>query len=271
MVHVCFNGQMIQGNTPVFKADNRGFRYGDGVFETIRVSKGRMPLFGFHFERLVTSLHLLKIQHYWTEELLAQWVIDLCQLNQCSDSARVRLAVYRNANGQGEIIIEAQSMPLTDEESKLQSIALTIYPFARKSMDAFANLKSANFLPYVMAGLYAVDEGFDDSIVLNCDNKICDSSKANIFIIQSNEIHTPALHQGCVSGVMRRYLIDKLKVLNYVVRQEVITEEDLLSADEIFLTNAIYGIKSVNSFKDRQYHNLITIGIFERLVTPLFT
>ena len=271
MVHICFNGQMMQGDMPVFKTDNRGFRYGDGVFETIRVSKGRIPLFAFHFERLITSLRLLKIQHNWSEEQLGQWIIDLCQLNECQHSARVRLAVYRNANGHAAIIIEAQSMPLTEKENKLQSISLTIYPFARKSMDAFANLKSANFLPYVMAGLYAVDEGFDDSVLLNCDNKICDTSKANIFIIQSNEIFTPALHQGCVSGVMRRYLIDRLKALNYVLHQQVITGEDLLSADEIFLTNAIYGIKSINSFKGKQYHNLITSGFFERLITPLFT
>src|SRR6476620_4304373 len=108
MMYVCFNGQMITENTPVFNADNRGFKYGDGVFETIKVSKERIPLIDFHFERLITSLQLLKIQHSYTKELLVQWIMRLCQLNQCQDSAKVRLAAFRNAIGHAEIIIEAQ-------------------------------------------------------------------------------------------------------------------------------------------------------------------
>jgi branched-chain amino acid aminotransferase len=261
---------MIPANIPVFDAENRSFRYGDGVFETIKVSNGRIPLFDLHFERLIASLHLLKIRHVFSQEQLVQWIIEVCQLNQCLESARVRLAVYRGLNGHGEIIIEAYSIPSTGE-IKLQSISISLYPYARKSMDVFANLKTANFLPYVMAGLYALDEGFDDSIVLNCDNNICDSSKANVFVILNNEIYTPALHQGCVSGVMRSYLIDALKGLDYVLHQEEITEEDLLSADEIFLTNAIYGIRSVKTFKEKKYGNLVTSGIYERLIIPLFT
>jgi branched-chain amino acid aminotransferase len=261
---------MIQQNTPVFTVDNRGFRYGDGVFETMKVSRGRIPLVEFHFERLITSLDLLKIGHSFLQEQIVQWIMELCQLNQCLESARVRLAVYRNAHGVGEIIIEAQSIPSTDFENKLQYISVTVFPYARKSMDVYANLKTANFLPYVMAGLYAIDEGCDDSIVLNCENKICDSSKANVFMIHNNEIYTPALHQGCVSGVMRRYLIDALKGLNYVVHQQDITVEELVTADEIFLSNAIFGIRSVKKFKEKNYGNMIVSGIYERLVTPLF-
>jgi len=270
MIHVCFNGLMIQDKTPVLTTDNRGFRYGDGVFETMKVSKGRIPLIDLHFERLITSLVLLKIRHSYLQEQIVQWVMELCQLNQCLESARVRLAVYRNAHGVGEIIIEAQSIPSTDFENKLQCISVTVFPYARKSMDVYANLKTANFLPYVMASLYAVDEGYDDSIVMNCDNKICDSSKANIFIIRDNEIYTPALHQGCINGVMRRYLIDALKELNYVVHQEEIVEEDLVSADELFLTNAVKGITHVNTFNGKQYNNSITSGFYERLIIPLF-
>jgi branched-chain amino acid aminotransferase len=270
MMHVCFNGQMIAENTPVFNAENRGFKYGDGVFETIKVSKERIPLIDFHFERLITSLQLLKIQHSYTKELLVQWIMDLCQLNQCQDSARVRLAAYRNAIGHAEIIIEAQPIKRIDIQTWSQGISLAIYPYARKPRDVFANLKTANFLPYVMAGFYAIEKGFDDCIVLNDVNKICDSSKANIFMIRDNEIYTPALHQGCINGVMRRYLIDAIKELNYVVHQEEIVEEDLESADELFLTNAVKGIMPVNTFNGKQYNNSITSGFYERLIIPLF-
>ncbi|HJW15809.1 MAG TPA: aminotransferase class IV [Flavisolibacter sp.] len=271
MMHVCFNGQMLPGNIPVLYADNRGFKYGDGVFETIKVSNEKMPLIDFHYERLATSLHILKILPSYTKEQLVEWIMELCHLNHCQESARVRLAVYRNATGQGDIIIEAQPIQQTAAQSQLQSVSLTIYPYARKSMDVFASLKTANFLPYVMAGLYAAGENFDDCLVLNSDNKICDSSKANIFIVRNNEIYTPALHQGCVNGVMRRYLIDALKDMNYIVHQLEVVEEDLWSADELFLSNSIQGIMSVKTFKGKQYNNPVTSGIYERLVIPLFS
>lgn len=270
MGHVCFNGSMIQDQTPVLKADNRGFKYGDGVFETIRIANGSIPLFSHHYERLVTSLLILKISHTISAEQISQWIIELCTLNECLQSGRVRLAAYRNVEGKAEILIEAQPLSAEVIKDQVPVISITIYPLARKSMDAFSNLKTANFLPYVMAGLYAVNEGFDDAIVLNCDNNICDSSKANVFVINNNEIFTPALHQGCVNGVMRRYLIDHLKKLNYAVLQEALTEEDLLRADEIFLSNAIYGIKSVKTFRKKEYPQLITSGIYKSLVAPLF-
>jgi branched-chain amino acid aminotransferase len=89
-------------------------------------------------------------------------------------------------------------------------------------------------------------------------------------MIRDNEFYTPALHQGCINGVMRRYLIDALKELNYVVHQEEIVEDDLVSADELFLTNAVKGIMPVNTFKGKQFNNSITSGIYERLIIPLF-
>jgi len=270
MAHVCFNGSMILEETPVLKADNRGFKYGDGVFETIRMVNGSIPLFSLHFERLVTSLLILKISHTISGEQISQWIIELCTLNQCLHSGRVRLAVYRNNEGKAEILIEAQPLSNVIVEGQVPGISITTYPLARKSMDAFSNLKTANFLPYVMAGLYAVNEGFDDAIVLNSDNNICDSSKANVFVITKNEIFTPALHQGCVNGVMRRYLIDNLKKMNYAVHQQALKEEDLLQADEIFLSNAIYGIKSVRTFRNKEYPQQFTSGIYQNLVAPLF-
>lgn len=269
MSFVCFNGDII-ADQPLFSAHNRSFKYGDGVFETIKVHKGKILLSELHFERLFTSLHLLKIKHAFNEAYLNERIVDLCQKNACSNLARVRLAVYREEDSNAGFVIEA--FPLVGEATDWNKKGLTIdlYPYARKSKDAFANLKTANFLPYVLAGLYAKENGLDDSIVLNSSNHISDSSKANIFLIKDGGIFTPALHQGCVNGVMRRFLIDELKTMNYKIHQEEIGEDDLLNADEVFLTNAVIGMRWVSSFKKKKYVNSISSIIYSQLFSKIY-
>jgi branched-chain amino acid aminotransferase len=146
---------------------------------------------------------------------------------------------------------------------------IDIYPYARKSKDAFASLKTANFLPYVLAGIHAQENQLDDCMVLNSDNNICDTSKANIFLIRGKEIFTPALHQGCVNGVMRRFLIDGLKGLDFTIYQETIKEEDLFNADELFLTNAVFGMRWVKSFRAKTFTHAATAEIYRQLVSPV--
>lgn len=267
MSFVCFNGKYVNDNELLFNAQNRSFRYGDGVFETIKVFQNNIMLADYHFDRLFTSLRLLQIEtdENITAEELSKYIIQLCSKNQCSDLARVRLAVFRNVDNKAEIVIEAS--PLSIVVSRLNETGLTIglYPYARKQCDTFANLKTANYLPYVMSEIYARERGWDQSIVLNSQNKIADASKANVFLILKNEIYTPALHQGCINGVMRRYFIEILKRSGYTINQTEVDESMLLNADEVFLSNAIIGIKWVENFKNVIYNNQITSKIFDEL------
>lgn len=270
MNFVCFNGEIVSSDQPVFTAQNRSFRYGDGVFETIKVYKESIPFGTLHFERLFLSLRLLKIHFSFEEGYLQKMIMELCRKNGCIDLARVRLAVYRTEDDSAGFIIEA--VPLGAEANSLnqKGLVIDLFPYARKSMDAFANLKSANFLPYVLAGLYAKENDLDDSLVLNCDNHICDTSRANIFLVKNKEIFTPALHQGCINGVMRRFFIDELKKQHFQIHQEVVTEGDLLAADEAFLTNAIYGMRWVKSFKQKEYVHELTSTLYQQLFSAIY-
>jgi branched-chain amino acid aminotransferase len=150
-------------------------------------------------------------------------------------------------------------------------LKIAVSPHARKGLDAFANLKSANFLPYVMASIYAQQNGWDDALVLNSANAIADSCRANIFLARNNELFTPALHQGCINGVMRRFLVDWCKKQGFIVRQEEITEADLLNADEVFLTNAIYGIRWVRQFREKQYTFDLTRNIYLQSLSTIYS
>ncbi len=103
----------------------------------------------------------------------------------------------------------------------------------KKSCDSLANLKSNNYLPYLMAALYAKKIRVNDCILLNNFDRICDTTIANIFIMKEGIIYTPPLSEGCVAGVMRKFVINKLGS-RFKILEKQISIEDLKKADEVF-------------------------------------
>lgn len=265
MYSVCFNGDFLPAGQPLFDATNRGFRYGDGLFETARFYKGNLLLADRHFNRLLSGLRLLQIAFTYTPSQLQHLIAELCEKNNCSHFARVRLAVYRDANNKGSFVIEAASLLQEKWDWNERGWSVVLYRFARKSCDAFANLKTANYLPYVMAGRYALERGADESLVLNMHNHICDGSKTNLFYMRGADVFTPALAEGCVAGVMRETVIDFLKQSGYAVHQQIATEADVLESDHIFLTNAIEGLRWVQQIEGREKKH----GVLKKLHAAL--
>ena len=266
---VCFNGDFYSSGEALLTSQNRSFKWGDGVFETMKVFEGRLLLEKFHFERLFISLQLLQIKTLpdFTVKNLVQNIIALCTENTCINSARVRMAVYRDKDNSAGYVIEAEPLPESTNSWQQDGLAITLYPYARKSMDAFSNIKSANFLPYVLAKNYADETGMDDALVLNGNNHICDSSRANIFVVKGGEILTPPLFEGCINGVMRRVVIGEVKKMGYKLSFHEIGEEQLWNADEIFLTNAIQIVRWVKQYKSANYTFTETKKIFEAVAS----
>jgi len=271
MSFVCFNGNFLPADELLFTSQNRSFRYGDGVFETIKICKGKILFEQFHFDRLFLSLKMLQIKFSIARELLSENISALCKRNDCLQLARIRLAVYRNYQNEAEYVIEATALSREVNQWNEKGLTLGLFPYSRKNSDAFSNLKSANFLPYVLAELYAKENGLDDALVLNAFNNIADSSKANIFLILKNAVYTPALSQGCISGVVRRFLIDGLKQNDYRIFQQEISEADLLEADEVFLTNSIYDLRWVQSFKGKNYSHERTFNIYQQFFSTIYS
>jgi branched-chain amino acid aminotransferase len=271
-MNICFNGRYLPSSLPIISAENRSFKWGDGLFETIKVFNGKILLQHYHFDRVFLGLEMLHINCDTSviQEIISKHIIDLCEQNNCTSLARVRLGMYRNDQNRAEFVIEAK--PLSEEYNRWNEDGWTIgiYPHARKQTDALSNLKTSSYLPYVLAGAYAKENHFDESVLLNTSNHICDGSKSNIFLVKQDEILTPALHQGCINGVMRRHLIAELKSSGRIVRQEELTEDDLLHADEIFVTNALIGIRWVKSFKEKTYTAHQTWSIYKNHISSFF-
>ncbi|RYZ29103.1 MAG: hypothetical protein EOO10_07410 [Chitinophagaceae bacterium] len=271
-MNVCFNGEFFPAHQPLVNVQNASYKWGDGVFETMRVFNGKLLLQTYHFERLFASLQLLQIDasNSFTKEKLLDDIQQLCTINQCGESARVRLAVYRNDDTTAGYSIEATPLDNKINAWDEQGLIIGLHPYVRKTTDAFANIKSASFLPYVLAKKYAEERKLDDVLVLNVHNKLCDSSRANLFLIKEDTVFTPALHQGCVNGVMRRKTIEIIKQLRFRFYEEEVSEDLLLQADEVFLTNAIQTIRWVQHYKDRQYNSSLTRKIFDKLSATIY-
>lgn len=226
-----------------------------------------MLLRDLHFDRLLTSLQLLQINSQITPQELEGTILDLCSINGCADLARVRLAVYRDHENAMGYTIEALSLDSVAMQWQEEGLHVDIYPFARKACDMWANLKTANYLPYIMAGRYAEERGLQECLVLNSTNQICDASKANVFIVKDQVLLTPGLDQGCINGVMRRFIIEEAAKQGWMIKQTALTENSLLEADECFLTNAIQGIRWVKQYRNKQYAFLQTKKVFEAILS----
>jgi branched-chain amino acid aminotransferase len=248
------------------RADNHSYRYGDGLFETMKVKEEKILLHDLHFERLFNSLSVLRIQtpKFLTAEHLETEIIELCRKNKCAHLGRVRLSVSRGNGGLYDAdenfqwVIEC--WPLNESANRLNEngLIIDIFPDARKSCDVFSNLKSASHLPYVMAAVYAKENKLNDCLLLNTHGRICDSTIANVFWVKGGNMFTTPLKEGCIAGVMRRYLLGSTQGTSFK-DQEIFCElNELEQADEVFLTNAIQGIRWVKQFRDKNYANDIT-------------
>jgi aminodeoxychorismate lyase len=268
-----WEGKFIRENQVAISPDNRSFRYGDGCFETIKVRDNEIKLLPYHWERLTQSLALLKfkIPDFFTIAYLETTIQQLVQKNYHQKSARVRLTIsrgnglYDNSNNQPSILLQSWALNPYQDQLNENGLVIEFFEPGRKSMDQFSNIKSNNYLLYVLAAIWAKEEKLNDAIILNCEGRVCDTTIANIWMIKSKEIFTPALSEACVMGTMRSFLLEKLNEKGFTVHETIISKNDLLTADEVFVSNAIYGIKWVKQIGNKDYSLYQSALIYKNL------
>lgn len=277
MEYFNYNGKIYKGASPVISPDNRGLRYGDGLFETIKLINGKLLMQDEHFARLWKGMALLQfdIPKHFTPEKITTEIIALANKNT-HQQVRVRLNIFRGDGGLYDAknhtpnyAIQTWQLPEGNCNWNSNGLVLSIYDAVKKSCDILSNTKHNNYLPYVMAALYAKKQQCNDALILNSHGRICDSTVANIFIIKDEKISTPPLKEGCVAGIIRGKLIQELKAINWHVTEKEISIQDVLAADEVFLTNSIYDIRWVQRIEDKMYSNSITQKIYAAVVPTI--
>ena len=274
--YIILNNKLLRTDEVHIDCCNRSFLYGDGLFETIRCTGTKPLFFDLHWKRLSEGMSLLKMEadKEFTLPLVQHAIEKLLNKSRIYKSARVRLTVFRNPGGfytpdDNRISWLIQSSTLEDEQFELNTKGLTvdIYDEIRKSADRFSNLKTNNALLFVMAGIWRKQQGLDECFILNQYGRIAETISSNVFIVKENKITTPPLGEGCIAGTMRQTVMQLAVGAGYIMEEKGILEKNLLEADEIFITNAIQGIRWVGAYRDRRYFNFVarklTLGLNE--------
>jgi 4-amino-4-deoxychorismate lyase len=257
-----YNGELISADVPVFAIDNRAFRYGDGMFESIRIIDEEMPLYHLHFPRLQHACEMLKLEldKKFTAAYFKKEILKIAKAKGLTENSRARLSIFRTAGGyylpkssKAEFIVEIR--PLTEQGFELnqKGFKIDLYADVEKPVSKLSSFKTCNALIYVLAALHRKEHGLDDCMLINWKSRIVESIDSNIFIVKDGVIHTPPLAEGCVAGVMRDYILQLITKLKMEFSEIPLTLEEIFTADEMFLTNAIHGLKWVSEYKSKKF------------------
>ena len=256
----------------MLSVENRAFRYGDGLFETLRVIKGHIPFLQEHYRRLVTGLELLQIvtPDTFSIDFFEQQILSLTGKEGCS---RVRFSAYRAegglylpSNNGLRYLVEAH--PLQQDKYVLNSKGLStgIFESIPLFFNVLSSLKSLNALPYVLAAKYAKQNNLDDVFLINQQKNIVEASSSNVILWDGYKLLTPPVTEGCVNGIIKSALLNFTNADNLIFEEKEISIDDLKKANAVFLTNSIQGVKWVQIFQQRNYDEKVAIEVGEVLI-----
>lgn len=265
--YILHNDEFIIANHPILTASNRGFRYGDGLFESMRMCNGKLKFAEQHADRLRAGMKALKIEggNLLDEYFLKQKTAELCKKNKLKDNVRFRLSVYRGGEGlytpdsnKSGYVLEASPLTEGTYELNKKGLIVDVFDELTKSVDKLSNYKTCNSLVYVMAGLFKKQYQLDEAFILNQHGFLCESISSNVFVVYNKQIYTPALSEGCIAGVMRSVVMNIAKNNSIPLIEAQINPEVLKEAEEVFVTNAVGGIRWVMGYGRKRYFNEVT-------------
>lgn len=262
-----FNGNLFEENQPIFSAGNRGYNYGDGLFETMRVIQGEIVFWQDHYDRLTAGMNLLQMQipDYWSKCYLQSQIINLIEENKLSSQpVRVKLNVHRDAAGlyspnHHHIKYLIRTLPLSEAiyTQKNEPYSVEVFKTHRIASGVLSNLKNTSKLINVLGSIYAEKNGFDNCLLLNEQGSVVEALNGNVFLIKDNYIKTPPLSDGSLAGITRKKIKELVEQTTFQIEQTSVSVADLLIADEIWITNSIVGIQPVTQYNQRSYKNII--------------
>ncbi len=263
------NGNLLEDIKATISINNRGYAYGDALFETIRVNSGVILFWEDHYFRLMASMRILRMQipMKFTPEFLEKEILDLISQNGLTNkSVRVKLVINRVAGGlytpiSNDIEYSIATLPL---ESPFYTISdkkyeVTLFKDHYVANDLLSTLKSNNRLVNILGSIFAKENGFDSCLLLNADKMVIEALNGNLFLVKGTTIKTPPIADGCLKGTLRTQLIRILEKLpDFQVEEASISPFELQKADELFVTNVISGIVPVTRFRKKEYTNKVS-------------
>ncbi|MBO6828955.1 aminotransferase class IV [Allomuricauda sp.] len=270
------NGALQAAEKAIFTHNNRAFKYGDALFETVRYVNGTLFFWEDHYFRLMASMRILRMEipMDFTLEFLEEEIKKTIESNQLESGAvRVRLTVFRNDGGlytpatnDVSYVIETNAMesPFFIIEEKPYEVELFKDYYVNKDM--LSNLKSTNKVLNVVAGVYAQENGYANCLLVNTDKKVVEAINGNLFLVKGNQIKTPPLSDGCLDGIIRKNLMKLIAGSeDYDLVEDSVSPFELQKMDEMFLTNSIVGIQPISKYRKKEYDTKVAKSLVGKL------
>jgi len=269
-----FNGNIIPSDQQIFPVSNRSFRYGDGLFESMRYMNGVLKFSDLHIDRIQKGMKVLKLENssYIDSWFLREKVDELARRNKTGPDARFRLTVFRDSGGlyspdsnKMAYVLESQSMDESQYTFNKKGLIIDVYDELTKPVNILSNLKTCNSLVYVLAGIFKNQNTLDEVMILNQHGFLCESISSNVFVVYDRKLYTPSLNEGCIGGVMRQVVMRLAKENGIELVEAQVNPDILNEADEVFITNAARGIQWVMGYNNKRYFNEVSKFLSEKL------
>ena len=270
------DGNLIADSEASLSVTNRGFAYGDAVFETLRVVNSKIMFWENHYFRLMASMRIMRMEipATFSPEFLEEEIKILLAENELADSpARVRFSVYRREGGlyspaTNEIgyVISAKALEnpfylLNDENYEVE-----LFKDHFVNSGLLSTLKTNNKAINVLGSIFARENDYQNCLLLNENKSVIEALNGNVFLVKDNQIKTAPLKDGCLKGILRGKLIEIIKKLpEYELSEESISPFELQKADEMFITNVIVGIQPVTKYRKKEFGNEVAKKLLSRL------
>ena len=258
---VNLNGNLVEQETVL--SQNRAFLYGDAVFETLKVVNGKVLYIEDHYFRLMASMRIIRMQipMNFTLENLEQYILELADMNSCSDSCRVRFTVYRNDGGfylptdrNVSFLISTTTLESKSYILKEEPYEVELFKDFYITKQLLSTIKSTNKLINTVGSIFADENGYQNCLLLNEEKNVVEALNGNLFMISGNRLVTPPLSEGCLNGIMRKQVLALAKKTEGLeVIEEPISPFDLQKADELFITNVIQGIQPITKYRKKDF------------------
>ena len=257
---VWINGKIVSGKDAKVSVFDRGFLYGDGVFETMRSYDGIIFKADEHLDRLYNSLRIIKIKIPYSKLLLERHIYKTLEVNKLNN-AYIRVTVTRGTGAVGlakidhmkpAVIIIVKNFAPYPTKMYRNGLKVKIVKIRQNENSPISKIKSISFLNYILARFEAKKSGFDDAIMLNSKGMVCESTVSNIFLLKGRQLITPSLESGILPGITRKTILGLASKVGLTAKEKQITAKELYSADEIFLTNSLMEVMPVVNVDNRR-------------------
>ncbi|MCF6140520.1 aminotransferase class IV [Flavobacterium sp. K77] len=257
-----FNGTLL----PQDKTDltqNRGFLYGDAVFETLKICNGKILFLEDHYFRLMASMRVIRMEipMNFTMEFLEEQVLEVVKAKDILSSARARITVCRNDGGfylpttnTISYLIHATSLDDAQYVFHKSDYEVDLFKDFYITKQLLSSIKTTNKLVNITGSIFASENGLDNCLLLNDSKNVVEALQGNLFMRVGNKLITPPLTEGCLNGIMRKQIFQLAKKIDGLeVVEEVISPFDLQKADELFLTNVIQGVRPITQYRKKKF------------------